>query len=157
MYQKPQSYEVRLLRYGVRQAEFFVLLGHFLPTPNFWKNEKSIWRCHHFKRLYQKSRSYDVYFLSYGVRQTFCHFRPFFALLPYYWPCELKFGKKFKKTWRYYPLSHVYHKWGSYDVWFLRYKVQQTEFFIILGYFCPLTFLTTQRIKILKKWKDPSR
>ena len=57
---------------------------------------------------------------------TFCHFRPFFALLPYYWPCELKFGKNIKKTWRYYPLPHAYHKWGSYNVWFLRYKVQQT-------------------------------
>ena len=32
-YQKPQSYEVQFLRYGVRQF-FFVILGHFLPfTP----------------------------------------------------------------------------------------------------------------------------
>ena len=27
----------------------------------------------------------------------FCHFRPFFALLPNYWPCKLKFGKNVKK------------------------------------------------------------
>ena len=98
----------------------------------------------------------------------------------------------------------MYHKSRSYDVWFLRYKAQNTEFFVILGHF--LTFdppnnpknqnsekleilafytcvtqmtitwcisnatdnvfsfwtilwtfmplpLTTQRIKILKKWK----
>ena len=31
VYQKPQSYEVQFLRYGVRETEFFVILGHFLP------------------------------------------------------------------------------------------------------------------------------
>ena len=31
VYQKPQSYEVRFPRYGVKQTEFFVLLGTFLP------------------------------------------------------------------------------------------------------------------------------
>ena len=30
VYQKPQSYEVWFLRYGVRQTEFFVILDHFL-------------------------------------------------------------------------------------------------------------------------------
>ena len=30
VYQKPQSYDVWFLRFGVRQAEFFVILGHFL-------------------------------------------------------------------------------------------------------------------------------
>ena len=30
---------------------------------------------------------------------------------------------------------HVYHKWRSYDIWFLKYKVRQTEVFVILGYF----------------------
>ena len=45
----------------------------------------------------------------------------------------------------------MYHKWRSYDVWFLRYKVWQTEFFVIWVIFCPL--LTTRKIKILKKWK----
>ena len=30
MYQKTQSHEVTFLRYGVRQTEFFVILGHFL-------------------------------------------------------------------------------------------------------------------------------
>ena len=28
---------------------------------------------------------------------------------------------------------HVYHKWRSYDIWFLKYKVWQTEIFVILG------------------------
>ena len=45
----------------------------------------------------------------------------------------------------------MYHKWRSYDVWFLRYKVWKTEFFVIWVIFCPL--LTTRKIKILKKMK----
>ena len=55
--------------YEVRQF-FFLILGHFCPLPppptnnpehqNFEKNEKSIWRCHHFKLVQQKTRLNDV-------------------------------------------------------------------------------------------------
>ena len=55
----------------------------------------------------------------------FCHFRPFFALFPHYWPQKLKSGKNVKNTWKYYPFPHVYHR-RSYDLWFLRFKVQRT-------------------------------
>ena len=58
-----------------------------------------------------------------------------------------------KNAWIYYPTTHVYHKWRSYDVWFLKYKEQQAEFFAILGHFLPFCPLTSQKIKILKKWK----
>ena len=92
-----------------------------------------------------------------GTDIIFCHFRPFFALLPHYWPQKLKFGKNVKNTWRYYPFTHVHHKSRSYDVWFLRYKVQRTEFFVILGHFYPLTLLTTQKIKIWKNEKNSWR
>ena len=104
---------------------------------NFGKNQKSIWTCHHFKLVQQKPQSYDLYLLTYGVQQTsFYHFRPFFALLPQYWTQILKFGKRVKTTWRYYPFTHVHHKSRSFDVWFLGYKVQRTEFFfVILGHF----------------------
>ena len=48
---------------------------------------------------------------------------------------------------------YVYHKWRSYDIlflWLLKYKVQQTEIFIILGHFVHLfSPLTTWKIKIL--------
>ena len=37
------------------------------------------------------------------------------------------------------------------NVCFLRYRAQQTEFFVIWTIFCPFTPLTTQKIKILKK------
>ena len=33
-------------------------------------------------------------------------------------------------AWRYHQLTLVYHKWQTYDVWFLRYKVQRTEIFV---------------------------
>ena len=92
----------------------------------------------------------------------FCHFRPFFAILRNYWPQKLKFGKNVKNTWRYYPFTHVYHKSRSYDVWFLRYKVQRTKIYAILSFlrflsFYPLILLTNQMIKILKKWKKTWR
>ena len=35
------------------------------------------------------------------------------------------------------PLTYVYNKSRSYDVWFLKYKVQRTKFFVILGHFFP--------------------
>ena len=43
----------------------------------------------------------------------------------------------------------MYHKWQSYDIWFLRYQVQQTDFFAIFGNFFPFT----QKMEISKKWK----
>ena len=46
---------------------------------------------------------------------------------------------------------YVYHKWRSYNIWFLKYKVQQTGIFLILGHFCPFSTLTTQKIKNWKK------
>ena len=85
---------------------------------------------------------------------TFCHLRPFFVLLPHYWPQKLKFGKKFKNTWRYYPFTHVYHKSKSHHVCFLRYKVQRTELFVILGHFLPFDHPNNpknQNFEIIKK------
>ena len=63
---------------------------------------------------------------------TFCPFTP--LLTP-----KIKIWKKCKKKppWRYYPFPHVYHKWTSYDVWFLRYKARWIEFFVTLGHFLP--------------------
>ena len=31
----------------------------------------------------------------------------------------------------------MYHKWRSYNIWLVRYKACQTEFFVILGHFLP--------------------
>ena len=82
---------MRFLGYGVRQTDFFVVLGHFLPfypltiwKIKFRKSEKIIWGCHHFTNVYQKSRSYDVYMLPEIWSATdinFCHLGPFFPFL----------------------------------------------------------------------------
>ena len=74
VYQK--SYDVQFLRYRVRKAKKFVILGHFLPfyPPNNQENQnkkkmkkknekkkmkKASVRCHHFTHVYQKLQSYD--------------------------------------------------------------------------------------------------
>ena len=77
----------------------------------------------------------------------FCHSEPFFALLPPMDPENKNFEKmkKKKNTWRYYYFTNVYHKWQSYDAWFLRYQAQQTEFFVILDRFLP--FYTPNNLK----------
>ena len=58
-----------------------------------------------------------------------------------------------KNTWGYYHITHVYHKWKSYDIWFLGYKAWQTGFFATLDHFLPFYPLTIWKITILKKWK----
>ena len=35
-----------------------------------------------------------------------------------------------KTIWRYYYFTHVHHKWQSYDVWFLRYRVCDRQNFL---------------------------
>ena len=50
---------------------------------------------------------------------------------------------------------HVYHKWRSYHICFLKYKVRQTEALIILGHFLPFQPQTTQKIKTLTLKKTP--
>ena len=129
---KPQSYEVQFLRYRVRQ-NFFVILDHsfvlLLPhPPNNPKREMSS-----FSTCATKNMTIWCMLTQICSRVDiiFCHFRPFFALLHHYWPQKLKFGKIVKNAWIYYPFTHVYHKSRLHEVWFLRYKVQRTEFFVI--------------------------
>ena len=88
------------------------------------------------------------------VRQTeffsiLGHFLPFYAPSPN--------DHENQNTWRYYYFTHVYHKWQSYDVWFLRYQAWQTEFFIILDNFLPfylpnnLKYQNFEKVKKKKK------
>ena len=64
---------------------------------------------------------------------------------------KMKKWKKKKNTWRYYHFTNVYQKWQSNDVLFLRYRAQQTEFFVILG--CFLCFYLTNNTKKSTFWK----
>ena len=110
--------------------------------------------------MYQKSQSHDVWFLRYRVRQTeffviLGHFLSFYhPSVPLMISKNQNIEKKIKKMSGDIILLyiHVYHKWTSYDIWFLKCKVRQTEIFVILGHFNPLT---TQKIKILKLKKAP--
>ena len=88
------------------------------------------------------------------TERIFCDFGPFFALLPPSQPGKSKFWKNEKKSWRYYHFTHVYHKWQSHDIWFLRYEAWQTEFFVILDRFLsfyPSNNTKNQNFEKLKK------
>ena len=68
--------------------------------------------------------------------------------LPIYFTNQkIKILKKWKNSWRYFHFTFVYHEWQSYNVWFLRYGVQQAKSFLILDHF--LSFYWKN--KILKK------
>ena len=71
-------------------AQLRISFSHLLTNfekpekSEFWKNEEKkiagdiiiLLMCT------KKTYLYEVQFLQYGVRQRFCHFMPFFALLP---------------------------------------------------------------------------
>ena len=134
---------------GWHRQNFWSFWAIFCPfTPLTIKNLKNKnfekMRCHHFARVYQISQSYDACFLRHGAQQTeFLFFRGQF-FLPLYPNKNLK-NQNFEKmkkatttkknTWRYHRFTLVYHKRKSCNVWFLRYGVWQTEFFVILDYF----------------------
>ena len=108
-----------------------------------------------FAHASQKSQLYDVRFFRYGVRQTY-----FFVILGHFLPIyhttnntQNQNFEKIKNTWRYYWFTTVYHKLQSYHVWFLRYGLPRTEFFVILHNFLPfyITPLTATKIKLFKK------
>ena len=69
-----------------------------------------------------------------STNRVFCHFGPFFALLLL--TPKFKTWKNLKNAWRYCLFTHVHNKW-RYDAWFLRYKMRQIKFFVILGHFLP--------------------
>ena len=135
MQQKNQSNDVWLLRYGKQDMIFC----HFRPLTQklkFGKNVKNAWRYYPFTHYMCTINQDHMMYGSWDIKckgQRLCHYGPFFALWPSQQPKKSKLKKK--KAWRYYYFTLVYHKWWSYDVWFLRYQARQTEFSIILGYF----------------------
>ena len=51
--------------------------------------------------------------------------------------------------------THMHHKLRSYDVWFMRYKVQKTKFFVIMGHFLPFDLRSNQENENFEKIKKP--
>ena len=153
------------MRYKAQQTDFFVILGHFLPfyptnklkNQNFEKMKKNSWRYYHFTFVYHECQSYDVRLLRYGVQQA-----KSFIILDHFLPFYLKIKILKKNLRRYHQFTLVYQTWQSYDVWFVRYKVQWTEFFV--DYFLPFCPppphpdpLKTWKIKIFIEWKKKKK
>ena len=162
VYHKWRLHDVQFLKYKAQQSFLsFWAICCPLTLLTTWKIKvfrkwkKKSWRYYNFTLAYHKWWSYDVWFLRYGVRQTefFSPFGPFFALLPPKQPRKSKFWKNEKSTWRYHHFTKVYHKWQSYDVWFLRYEVRETEFFVIFGHFLPFYPINNPKTQNFQKMK----
>ena len=71
-------------------------------------------------------------------------------------PKKPKLRKNEKNAWRYYLFTQVYHKWQSYDIlWFPRYWVQRTEFFVILDHFLLFYLPNNPKNQNFEKKKTP--
>ena len=90
--QNSQSYDVRFLRYRVRQTKNFVILDHFLafylpPNDLEYQNFEKMKKIPGdiillYIHVYHKLRPHDIWFLKYKVRQKLffdilVHFLPF--------------------------------------------------------------------------------
>ena len=136
-------------------TKFVVTLGHFLLFSPCRPRKSKFWKI--------KKITGDVIILHVctitdkHVMYAFSFFVILHCFLPFYPPDNpenLNIGKMKKNTWRYAHFTNVYHKWQSYDVWFLRYWVGQTDFFPILGHFLPFyrtKNLQNQNFEKLKK------
>ena len=158
VYQKSQSHDVRFLRYRVRQAEFFDVLGHFLtfqppenPKNQNFKIEKKPWRYYNFTHFHHKWQSYDIWF---AMDRICCHSGPFFALLYPLWTQKIKILEKWKKIpediiiLQMCAINESYIMYGS---WYI--KCNKQNFLSLWTFFCPFTLVTTQKIKFHKMKK----
>ena len=97
--------------------------------------------------------------ISSTTNRIFCHFRLFFALYPLK-NLENRTFEKMKKTTGsiiILNMSNINENIMMYDSWDMEHDRQ--KFFSFWTIFCPFTLsspLTTQRIKIFKKWKQNS-
>ena len=137
----------------------FVLLTppHLLwsQKSKFWKKMKKCLEILSFY-IYTCTINED-HIMMYGSWKTRCD-RQFFVTLGYFLifqspdnPENQNF-KVEKNTWRYH-FTHLHYKWQSCNVWFLKYGAHQTKFLLFWTVYCHFTSLSTQKIKIFKKWK----
>ena len=88
-----------------------------------------------------------------ATNRIFCHFVPFFPLLPSNKPKNQNF-EKLKETPRYIIILHMYtvnDNHMMYSSWDMERHGQ--NFLSFWTIFCPFTSLKTWKIKVLKKWK----
>ena len=84
--------------------------------------------------MYQKSQSYDVWLLRDGVQQTY-----FFVIKDHFlhsYPsvdAQNQNFERMKKTLEDIIILQMFTINESYDIWFFRYRVEQTKFFLSFG------------------------
>ena len=136
----------------MQRTKFFVILGHLLPfdPPNNPKDQnfEKIKKLPGNIIILHLCATNDDHMMYYSwdmecYRQNFFSFWtlfcPFSPPSPTLTTQRIKILKNWKKTLlRYHHFTQVHHKWQSYDIWFLRYQLQQTDFFCHLGAFFAL-------------------
>ena len=162
MHHKWQSYDAWFLRHQMQQTELFAILDHFLylyppNNPKYQNIEKmkkppgDIMILHmctiHDNHIMNGSRDWSV------TDRIFCHFGPFFALLP---PNNLK-NQNFEKMKKICgdiiilcvcTINDNQMIYGSWDS-----KCDRQYFFVILNHYLHFYPPDNPKIKIFKKWK----
>ena len=87
-------------------------------------------RYHYFIPVYQESGWYDQIEIG--------NFGTFLASLIPLKTRKIRILKKWKNCWRHHFAHVVFQKLQSYEVPFLRYRMRQTEFLVVLDHFLPL-------------------
>ena len=102
----------------------------------------------------QKPQSHEVQFLRYRVRQIFFgHFGSFWVIFCPFTPHpssnteNQNSEKRENSIWRCHHFKFVQQKTWSYDVWLLRYGVQQTYFLYFRQFFALLLHYWSQKLK----------
>ena len=140
-----------------------VILGHFLPfysleTPkiNILENEKLCWRYHHFTRVPKIRIIWCMVSEMWSeTDRIFCHSGLLIALLPPPMVPENQNFENMKKT----PGDIIIlHKCTKNHDHMLYCSLDMAHngcncYFSFWANFCPFTFLTAPKIKILKNWK----
>ena len=148
------------MRYGVRQAEFFVIWAIFcslspLTTPKIkiLKLKKTLGEIIilHICTINDNHMTYGSWDMEHKDR-IFCHSGPFFALFLFYGPRKSKFWKMKKIPGdtiilQMCTINDSHMMYVSWDM-----KWNRHNFLSFLTIFCPFTPLATQKIKILKNW-----
>ena len=137
------------MRYRAKHTGIGNFRSFFALLPHSKSQNSEFWYHHHFTCVPKITIIWctvpEIWSETTEFFVIFGHFLPFYHLLPQPNDPENQNFEKIKiKKW----LEILsFYKWKSYDKWFLKYMVQQTEIF------CPLSPLITKKIKTLKKWK----
>ena len=126
------------MRYSSWDLEWDRMFCHFLPflalslpyqpgQSKFWKNENTIWRCHHFSLAHQKILAYSD---MESDRQFFAILGHFLLFYPILTP-KIKIWKIYIKHLEILYFLHMCTANGDLDVWLPIYKVQRTKIFVV--------------------------